>query len=133
MTEATKKKLPSARKKNILIAEDEPAVARSLKLKLEHEGYAVTAVGNGQEALTAVGQQSFDLILLDLIMPVVDGWGVLTQLQAQHCTTPIMVASNLGQDSDIAKAKSLGAVDFLVKSDTPLSEIVKKIKDHMLP
>lgn len=131
MIEAPKKKPAGPRKKSILIAEDEPAVARSLKLKLEHEGYAVTAVGDGQAAVAAVRAQTFDLILLDLIMPVLDGWGALTQLKAQNCKSPIVVASNLSQDSDIAKAKELGAVDFLVKSDTPLSEIVKKIQSHI--
>ena len=131
MTDTLKNKAVNTRKKTILIAEDEPAVARSLSLKLEHEGYAVTAVGDGQQALDAVAKQSYDLILLDLIMPVLDGWGALTELRAQGCKTPIVVASNLGQEGDIAKAKALGAVDFLVKSDTPLSEIVKKIKSYM--
>jgi CheY-like chemotaxis protein len=131
MTDIQKNKIVNSGKKTILIAEDEPAVARSLKLKLEHEGYVVTAVVDGQEVLDAVSKQTYDLILLDLIMPVMDGWGVLAQLRAQNCKSPIVVASNLGQEDDIAKAKALGAVDFLVKSDTPLSEIVKKIKTYI--
>jgi len=120
------------KKKAILLAEDEPAVARSLMLKLQHEGYRVTTVTNGQEALDAVNKKTFDLILLDLIMPVVDGWGVLRQLHSQGITTPVIVASNLGQDSDMVKAKALGAIDFLVKSDTTLSAIASKIRTHIV-
>jgi len=120
-------KSATRQQQKILIADDEPAMAQSLTFVLKREGYAVTTVGDGQAVLNAVKHESFAIIILDVIMPILDGWGVLAQLQAQACTIPIVVASNLGQESDILKAKAFGAADFFVKSDVPLAEIVRKI------
>ncbi len=114
--------------KKILLAEDDLALARSLMLKLEHEGYVVTAVHDGQAALTAFAKGGFQLIIVDLIMPVLDGWGVLEKLKEGGNTVPVFVASNLGQQTDIDKARALGAKDFFVKSDTSLAEIVRRIQ-----
>jgi DNA-binding response OmpR family regulator len=114
--------------KKILIAEDERPMARALELKLNGSGFNAKAVGNGEEALQTLEKEKFDLILLDLVMPKVDGFGVLEQLQAKGNTTPIIVLSNLSQEEDAKKAKELGAVDFFIKSDTPIIEIVKIAK-----
>jgi len=118
-------------KHHILITEDEPALARTLLLKLEHVGFSVTLAHNGQEALDLIQKGKFDLIVLDLIMPVMDGWEVLAKCHERGITTPIIVASNLGQESDIAKAKELGAVDYLIKSNTTIKEITERIASHI--
>jgi len=112
--------------KNILIVDDEVILARALELKLLKVGFDVTVAENGQLALEEVKKRAFDLILLDLLMPEMDGWEVLTTLKGKGLK--IVVTSNLGQIEDIARAKSLGAVDFLVKSNTSLSQIQEKIQ-----
>lgn len=114
----------------ILIAEDEKAIGSALNLKLNHEGFEAKVAFNGKEALSLLESEKFDLLILDLIMPQLDGFGVLKEIKAKGIKTPVMVISNLSQTADISKAKDLGAVDFLIKSDTPVAEIVEKIKKY---
>ncbi len=115
--------------KKILIAEDERPIANALKLKLTFEGYDVEIAYNGVEALKAIDSKQYDLLLLDLIMPIKDGFDVLTELKAKTSSLPVIIASNLGQPEDIRKAKELGAIDFIIKSDTPLANIVSLINN----
>ena len=65
------------------------------------------------------------------IMPQLDGFGVLNEIKSKDIKMPIIVVSNLSQDEDISKAKEMGATDFFVKSDTPVAEIVEKIKKYL--
>jgi DNA-binding response OmpR family regulator len=118
------------KKINILIAEDERAIAKALNLKLNHEGFETKLVFNGREALDLLNEEKFDLLILDLIMPRLDGFGVLAEIKSKGLKVPVIVASNLSQAEDISKAKEMGAVDFFVKSDTPVAEIVEKIKKY---
>ena len=67
-------------------------------------------------------------MLLDLMMPLVDGWSVLEQIKNQNIAIKVIVTSNLSQDEDITRAKSLGAVDFLVKSNESLQDIVAEVE-----
>jgi len=113
--------------KSILISEDEKAIAEALKLKLEHSGYEVSLAGNGEEALDLAKNKKFDLIILDLIMPVMDGFGFLEAAKKEGIKTPIIVASNLSQPEDEKRARELGAKDFFIKSNVSVSEIVEKI------
>ncbi len=118
-----------ASKPHILIAEDEKPVAKALSLKLEHEGFAVTIVENGVDALAAIEKDDFSCLVLDLMMPEMDGFEVLSALQEKQITgVPILVASNLAQAEDIARAKDLGADDYYVKSDTPLTVVVERVQ-----
>lgn len=117
--------------KKILIAEDEKPLARVLSLKLNSAGYETTIVFDGEEALAVLAKQSFDLIILDLVMPKVDGFNVLSELYKTGNKTPVIVASNLSQNEDTEKAKKLGAVDYFVKSDVSLVEIVDKVKQYL--
>lgn len=114
--------------KKILIAEDERAIAKALELKLKNSGYDVTVAYDGQEALNNLKTNQYDLLVLDLMMPNVDGYQVLENLRDSNNTTPVIVASNLSQDNDFQKAKSLGAKDYFIKSNTSLAELVEKIK-----
>lgn len=121
---------------NILLCEDEEFVARSYKRKLELEGFVVHHASNGQEAIDMIfGTQKFDLVLMDLMMPLKTGFEVLAEVAARNDEaikkTPIIVASNLGQIADIEEAKKLGAVDFVVKSNISLKELVAKIKQFL--
>lgn len=118
--------------KKILVAEDEKAISKALVLKLNHEGFTATPAYDGEEALALLAKEKYDLVLLDLMMPKIDGFSVLTQMKTQGIKVPVIITSNLGQEEDIKRAKSLGALDYYVKSDTALSEIIDKIKSISL-
>lgn len=118
-------------KKTILIAEDEKALARVLKLKIEKEGFGAEVVVNGEEAIEKIKKDKPNLILLDLIMPVMDGFTVLEKMKKMGNETPVFVLSNLGQDSDIEKAEKLGAEDFFIKSDISISKVIERIKKEL--
>lgn len=113
--------------KRILIIEDEKTLARALEIKLTLSGFVVKAVFNGQDGVTLLQKESFDLILLDLIMPKMDGFGVLTILKAKKIETPVMVLSNLSQESDMKRTKEFGAKEFFIKSNTPIAMIVERV------
>lgn len=114
-------------KKHILIAEDEKPIANVLKAKLEDAGYAVQVAYNGEEAIKRVEEGGVDLLLLDLIMPIKDGFSVLEYLKEREIDIPVIVSTNLSQEEDALHAEKLGAVQFIVKADTPLVEIVEQV------
>jgi len=118
----------------ILLGEDEEFVARSYIRKLQVEGYEVVHARNGEEALELLQKEKPDLVILDLMMPLKTGFEVLQDVQkldAEIRKIPIIVASNLGQNSDIETAVSLGAVGFLVKSNISLKELVLKVREYL--
>lgn len=115
-------------KKRILIVEDEKPLAHALALKLEHEGFDVHVASNGQDGLDLLKQQAFDVALLDLMMPVVNGFQVLEQLGQLTHQPAVFVLSNLSQHEDEERVLALGAKKFFIKSDTPLTTIVEEVK-----
>jgi DNA-binding response OmpR family regulator len=115
--------------KKVLIIEDEAALSHALNLKLTHEGFNVTVAGNGQEGLDLMQGAQFDVVLLDLIMPVMDGFQVLEKLRAFPVMPAVFVLSNLSQHEDEGRAMALGARKFFIKSDTPLTTIVEEVKN----
>lgn len=114
--------------KKVLIVEDEHPMAKALELKLGNSGYFAKAVFNGEEALELLDSESFDLIILDLVMPRMSGFDFLEKLQLRNITIPVLVASNLSQKEDISKVKELGAVDYFIKSNVSISEIIRKVE-----
>lgn len=114
--------------KKILIVEDEKPLAEALSLKLEHAGYETARAIDGKQALDLIKDGGIDLVILDLVMPNLDGFGVLTELKNIGNQTPVIVASNLSQAEDEKKAKELGAKDYFIKSDVSISELVEKVK-----
>lgn len=114
--------------KKVLIVEDEKPLAHALQLKLEHEGYSVIVASNGRECLDLLQSQPFDVVLLDLIMPELDGFQVLEQMQKLEKRPAVFVLSNLSQHEDEERVLSLGARKFFIKSDTPLTTIINEIK-----
>ena len=118
--------------KKILVAEDERPIARALELKLTAAGYSVTVVFNGEDAVSELSKNDFDLLLLDLIMPKVDGFGVLESMRVKKITVPVIVLSNLSQEEDLKRAKELGVADYFVKSDNPISEIVDHVRKALI-
>lgn len=114
--------------KKILIVEDERLIIKPLAMKLELAGFEVKSVFNGVEALSVLESEKFDLILLDLMMPLLDGFGVLAELKKRGDMTPVIVATNLNQEKDISRVLELGVTNYYVKSDTTLDEIVENVK-----
>lgn len=119
--------------KKLLIAEDDKFLGSAYKAKLAKAGFEVQLATDGQEALTALQTFTPDLILLDLMMPIKDGFAVLQEVKSDERlkAIPIIVASNLGQKEDTERAISLGANDFIVKSDLSLNSIIEKINKHL--
>lgn len=110
--------------KRILLVEDEKSISHALSLKLQSEGFQVTIAAHGKEALHELDYTTFDLILLDILMPVLDGFEVLREIQHRHILTPVIVLSNLGREEDAVKAKTLGAKDFFIKANMPINAVV---------
>lgn len=119
---------PPSGKKKILIVEDEKPLAHALELKMTHEGYETTVASTGREGLEKASSGDYDLILLDLILPEVDGFAILEGLKAKSLKPIVVVLSNLGQDEDRKKAEEFGVKNYLVKSNVPLADIVKVVK-----
>ncbi len=118
--------------KTILLAEDESFIAMLVKQHLEQRGeFKVKIVGNGKQALAAIEKEHFDLILLDLIMPVMDGYQVLSHLKEHPIVTPIVVLSNLGMESDREKCMSLGASAYIVKANNDAPAIFAAIEKYL--
>ncbi len=115
--------------KKILLVEDEAPLANVMGIELKNAGYTVTHVDNGKDAIAAAQKTPFDLILLDIVMPVMDGFECLGGIRTAKIDTPVMMLSNLSQDEEKNKAKKLGAIDYIVKSNTTLEEIIEKIKN----
>jgi DNA-binding response OmpR family regulator len=114
--------------KKVLVIEDEKPMARALEVKLQKAGLEAHTVNDGQEGLNTLEKEHYDLALLDIMMPVMNGWEVLSKVKEKGINTKIIITSNLSQDEDKKKAKDLGAVDFIVKSNSTLTAIVEKVK-----
>ena len=114
--------------KPILIIEDEKPLAHALELKLNHEGFQTHVCLNGADGLKEALTEKYSLILLDLIMPELDGFTLLQHLNEKKIKTPVIILSNLGQEEDKEKAKTLGVVDYFVKANTPIVDIIKRVK-----
>jgi DNA-binding response OmpR family regulator len=119
--------------KDILIVEDEPFVVNVYKTKLSKEGFNVHVAEDGERGWQIAQEVKPDLILLDLILPKMNGFGVLENLKSSEelKSIPVLILSNLGQQSDIQKGLDLGAEDYLVKSDTSLKEVLEKIESFI--
>lgn len=125
-------KLTKPGKSTVLIVEDEKPLAHAVELKLKNEGYVTQLAFDGEEALAAITKYKPSLIILDIVMPKLDGFGVLEEIKRRKLNIPILVVSSLGQPEDEKRVLLLGAKEYLPKSVTPLSEIVAKIK-KLLP
>lgn len=119
--------------KKILIAEDDQFLSKIYQTKLSKEGYGLYIASNGEEALEKAKTNIPDLILLDMIMPKKNGFEVLKELKETENlkTIPVIVLSNLGQNSDMEKAIGLGAKDYIIKTDIAFSSLLTKIQKYL--
>jgi DNA-binding response OmpR family regulator len=113
----------------ILVAENDKYLVNIYRLKLTKAGFEVQITRDGQQALDALKTFKPDLILLDLMMPVVDGFAFLEEVKKDQNLSkiPVIIASNLGQKEDISRGMALGAKDYIVKSDLSLIDLIAKI------
>ncbi|MBL7141864.1 response regulator [Patescibacteria group bacterium] len=120
-------------KAKIALIEDDKFLLGAMNDKLLREGFSVFTAVNGEGAMELIKKEKPDLILLDLIMPVKSGFEVLEDLKNDNelKNIPVIILSNLGQESDIEKGKELGAVDYLIKADFKMKEVIEKIKGHL--
>jgi CheY-like chemotaxis protein len=116
--------------KTIVLADDEQFIAVAYNDGLTRAGYTVTVAHDGEEALAKIKEVKPDIILLDLIMPKMDGFAVLKEVKntPELANIPVMILSNLSQATDDNEAKKLGAVDFLVKAEISLQDLIDHIK-----
>ncbi|MCK5211339.1 response regulator [Candidatus Parcubacteria bacterium] len=116
----------------VLLVEDDAFLREICSKKLINDGYEVYAAIDGQEALETVSQVKPDIVLLDIILPSIDGFQVLSAIRKHNdkkvAKTPVIMLSNLGQEEDIKKAMDMGANDYLVKAHFTTEEIADKIK-----
>jgi DNA-binding response OmpR family regulator len=115
--------------KKVLIIEDEEVLANVLLAKLTKVGYDVKVSVNGEDGLVKINEWNPDIILLDIIMPKVDGYEVMKNLQKKNNKIPIIIISNSGQPVELEKIKKLGAVDYMIKAQIDVEEIVEKVRN----
>ncbi len=115
--------------KKILIVEDEEILLNLLQKKLGQEGYDVSVARDGEEGLKLIREIRPDLILLDIVMPKIDGFGVMAEVQRDNelKKIPIVIVSNSGQPVEIDKAQRLGAKDWLIKTNFEPQEVIAKV------
>ncbi len=116
--------------KKILIIEDDKFLRELIGQKLLRESYNISEAADGEAGVKSIGKEKPDLVLLDLILPGIDGFEVLAKMKINPILSeiPVIVLSNLGQKDDIEKALKMGANDYLVKAHFTPGEIVEKIK-----
>jgi len=117
----------------VLLVEDDLFLSKILSSKFKKEGFLVELAMDGEEGLKKVKSFAPDIILLDLIMPKKNGFEVLEEIKLNDKTKniPVIILSNLGQNSDVSKGKELGAVDYLVKANFSLKEVVARVREHL--
>ncbi len=120
-------------KETLLLVEDDFFLRSLMYKKLNSEGYVVIEAENGKVALEKLEKNTINLILLDLIMPEVDGFDVLAVISknSELSKIPIIVLSNLGQREQVDKAIALGAKDYIIKAHFTPKEIIEKIKNQL--
>lgn len=119
--------------KKVLIIEDDESLREMYVTKLKIAGFEVETAENGDEGLEKMRKGKPNLALLDIMMPKKNGFDVLEEVQKDESIKdiPIIILSNLGQESDMTLAKSLGARDYIIKSQIMLNDLVKKINHYM--
>lgn len=118
----------------IVIVEDDQFLAKVLMFRLEEEGFRVALAANGEVAIEIIKNENPAIILLDLLLPKKSGFEVLAEMKLDEVikNIPVIILSNLGQQTDIDKGIQLGAIDYLVKANFSIQDIVLKIKEHLV-
>jgi DNA-binding response OmpR family regulator len=117
--------------KIILVVEDDKFLRELMTQKLIREGFKISEAVDGEEGLKKIKEERPGLVLLDLILPGIDGFEVLTRMKEdpEISQTPVIILSNLGQREDVERGLKLGATDYLIKAHFTPGEIIEKIKN----
>ena len=123
----------NAQPRRILVAEDDRFLRRAAEMALKRQGYTVLTAADGEEALRMAQSELPDLILLDLIMPKLNGFDVLQALKKDAPTAhiPVIILSNLGQDRDVQQALDAGAAAYFIKTDLSLQALVQRVEETL--
>ena len=114
---------------NVLLVEDDTFLANIYKTKFEMEGFKIISADNGEKGLSEAKKKKPDIILLDILLPKMDGFAVLEALKADEGVKeiPVILLTNLGQKDDVEKGLEMGAVDYMIKAHFKPSEVVSKV------
>jgi len=116
--------------KKVLLIEDDPFLVDIYATKLKESGFSVEIAVDGQEGLKKIEEKAPDLVLLDIVLPVVDGWEFLKKLNNSKNAgkLKVIILSNLGQKGEVEKGLKLGASKYLIKAHYTPSEVIKEVK-----
>ena len=120
--------------KKVLVVEDDVVLRGLYEQILKEAGFDIDSAVDGEAGITAMGAKPYDLVLLDIILPKMDGLSVLRKLQAEPLPVmpkKIVVLSNLGQDDVVAQAMSAGAEGYMIKSDYTPDQVVNQVKSFL--
>jgi DNA-binding response OmpR family regulator len=122
--------MSKGKKIKIALVEDDPFLSSMYSTKFEMEGFLVVAASDGLSGVALVTKELPDLVLLDILMPKMDGFDVLREIKKNESTKniPVILLSNLNQTDQVLKGMELGATDYLIKAHFMPSEVVDKIK-----
>lgn len=125
--------MPKDKQQKVLIIEDEETLSQMYEMKFQKEGFEVATALDGQAGVDQVKKFKPEIILLDIILPKLDGFTVLEQIKADDTAKniPVIMLTNLGQSEDVEKGKKMGAVDYLVKANCTPMDVVKKVQEHL--
>ncbi len=118
-------------KDSVLVVEDDSFLSKVLVNRLKEEGLCVYNAYDGVSALAMCKEQKFKLILLDLLMPLMDGFDFLRNLRSRKNNTSVIVLTNLAQDDELEEAKKLGAEKCYIKSNIDIDDIVREVKERI--
>lgn len=116
---------------HVFVVEDDVFLANIYKTKFEMEGFKISMADNGETGLAEIKKKKPDIVLLDILMPKMDGFVVLEKLKADEATKniPVILLTNLGQRDDVEKGLQMGAAGYLIKAHFKPSEVVDKVKE----
>ncbi len=115
--------------KKVLVVEDERPLNEVLRQALTRAGFETAAAYDGESALNMLLKSKYDLVLLDILLPKISGIDVLAEMSKRRDLTPVIVVTNLGREESKKEVMGLGAKEYLVKSETPIAEIVKLVQN----
>ena len=121
--------------KSILLVEDDPFLIDIYTTKLKEAGFSVEVATDGEGGLRLITEKKFDLLILDIVLPQIDGWEILRKIKNEKLKTKnfrdlkIVVLSNLGQKDEVEKGIKLGATKYLIKAHYTPSEVIEEIKE----
>jgi len=116
---------------NVMLVEDDTFLANIYKTKFEMEGFKINVAENGEKGLEEIKKRKPNIVLLDILLPKMDGFAVLEAIKTDNTTKdiPVILLTNLGQKDDVEKGLDMGAVDYLIKAHFKPSEVVGKVKE----